>query len=58
MKGFKIVNKTYQPIQLIIDNKTSILPVRGRNNYIVVSEITRQIQNLARKELIVIRKVR
>lgn len=58
MKGFKIVNKTYQPIQLIFKGETTILPVRGRNNYIVVYELSKQIENLAKKELIAIRKIR
>jgi len=58
MKGFKIVNKTYQPFQLYINGKDYLLPSRGRENYIIVFEITPQIQNLAKKELIVIRKVR
>lgn len=58
MKGFKIVNKTYQPMQLLINGDSFLLPSRGRNNFIIVFNITRQIENLAKKELIVIRKVR
>lgn len=58
MKGFKVINKTYQPFQLIIGNEDIILPVRGRDNYVVVYKLTTQINNLAKKELISIRKVR
>ena len=58
MKGYKVINKTYQPFQLYIGGKDIILPVRGRENYIIVYTITPQMENLAKKELIAIRKVR
>jgi len=58
MKGYKIVNKTYQPIQLLIGGIDYLLPSRGRDNFIIIFNLTQQIENLKKKELIAVRKVR
>lgn len=58
MKSLKLTNKTYQPLQLIIDNSVYIVGSRGNNNIIIIPHLTIQIQNLVDKELIKISKVR
>jgi len=58
MKGFKVSNKTYQPLQLIINKQVYLLPARGKNNYVIVYNITKQMQTIESKGLITIRKIR
>ena len=58
MKELKLVNKTYQPFQIIINGSVCILRARGDFNSITIPFITPQIQNLLNKELVKISKVR
>lgn len=51
---YKIKNKTKQPIPLIIDNETVILP---GDKSIILDDITKQAENLKKMGLLSIRRV-
>jgi len=51
---FKIKNKTYQPIELIIDDDHAILPARKTMK---VTKITKQMKNLELKGFLQIIKI-
>jgi hypothetical protein len=59
-KRIKIKNKTYQPLQLIINGETVILEGVGFKNEMIIpeEEITEQIKNLSNKKLVSLIKVR
>ena len=55
---YKITNKTFQPIQLIInENEMILLGSRKKDNIAFVKHITSQITNLEKKGMIKIRKM-
>lgn len=55
---YKITNKTFQPIQLVIDESEMVLlGSRKRDNVAFVKEATWQIKNLEKKGMIKIRKM-
>ena len=51
---FKIKNKTYQPIELIIDDYHALLPARKTMK---VTKITKQMKNLELKGFLQIIKI-
>ena len=55
---YKIYNKTFQPIQLLFDKETLILPKRERNAYIFVPYLNTQLQKLKKQELIKVTEVK
>jgi len=59
-KRIKIKNKTYQPLQLIINGETVILEGVGFKNEMIIpeEEITEQIKNLYNQKLVSLIKVR
>lgn len=59
-KRIKIKNKTYQPLQLIINRETVILEGVGFKNEMIIpeEEITEQIKNLYNQKLVSLIKVR
>lgn len=46
---YKLLNKTYQSFQLIINNQVYILEGRGGDNTIIISDITPQIKKMIDK---------
>lgn len=54
---YKVYNKTFQPIQIIVDKETIILPKRQRNGYVSVNEKTEQMKKLEKDELIKVKQV-
>lgn len=59
MRGtFKITNKTFQPIQLILeDGSMLLLGARKNNNIVFVKKLTKQIENLEIDGFVKIRKM-
>jgi hypothetical protein len=56
---YKITNKTFQPLQIVIGpNETYIIEGRAGNNIIYLKNINTQIKNLYRKGLIKIREMK
>jgi len=55
---YKITNKTFQPIQLVINENEMLLlgPVK-KDNIVFVKRLTKQINNLEKKGMIKIRKM-
>lgn len=55
---YKITNKTFQPIQLVISEKEMILlGSRKKDNVVFIKHTTEQIINLEKKGMIKIRKM-
>lgn len=55
---YKITNKTFQSIQLVMnENDMLLLESRKRDNVVFVKHITKQIENLEKKGMIKIRKM-
>jgi|GEM_PF-3186547 hypothetical protein len=56
---YKITNKTFQPLQIVIGtNETHIIEGRAGNNIIFLPVINKQIKNMHRKGLIKIREMK
>ncbi|HUS50011.1 MAG TPA: hypothetical protein VMZ91_07590 [Candidatus Paceibacterota bacterium] len=55
LRRMKLKNKTYQPLQLMINGSTHLVSAR---NDIIVLEITSQMKKLEKKGFITIRLVR
>lgn len=54
---YKITNKTFQPLQIVMGpNETHIIEGRAGNNIIHLKEINKQIRNLERKGLVKVRE--
>ena len=51
----KIFNKTYTPLQIVINGSVNLL---GPRQTIIVEETNSQIENLLKKSLITIKEVR
>jgi len=55
---FKITNKTFQPLQLVInESEMMLLGARRKDNVVYVKQLTNQINNLQKKGLVKIRKM-
>lgn len=54
MKNFKVKNQTFQPLRLIINNSTIIIPSRESR---VFNNITEQMKQLYKNGFIKIRKM-
>ncbi len=55
---YKITNKTFQPIQLVIsENEMLLLGARKKDNVVYIKNLTKQVSNLQNKGLIKIRKM-
>lgn len=55
---YKITNKTFQPLQIVInENEIMLLGSRKNDNVIYVRQLTNQINNLQKKGLVKIRKM-
>lgn len=53
---YKIYNKTFQPLQIMVNQETIILPKRARNSFVKVRSLTEQIKTLEKKDLIKVKK--
>jgi hypothetical protein len=54
---YKIYNKTFQPIQILFEKETMILPKRERNAFVHVPYLNEQLKKLKREELIKVKEV-
>lgn len=55
---YKLTNKTFQPLQIVLSERESILlGPRKKDNIAYVKELTSQINNLQKRGLIKIRKM-
>lgn len=54
---FKIYNKTFQPLQIIFDKETMILPKRERNAFVFVPYLNDLLKKLQKEELIKVKEV-
>lgn len=54
---FKIYNKTFQPIQIIFEKETMILPKRERNAFVYVPYLNQQLKRLQKDELIKVKEI-
>lgn len=55
---FKVYNKTFQPIQLLFEKDTLILPKRERNSFVFVPYLNSQLKKLKKQELVKIKEVK
>lgn len=56
---YKITNKTFQPLQLVLGpNETHVLEGRAGNNIIYLPVINQQISNLHKRGLVKIREMK
>lgn len=55
---FKIYNKTFQPIQIIFEKETMILPKRERNAFVYVPYLNQQLKRLQKDELIKVKETK
>lgn len=55
---YKVYNKTFQPIQIIFDKETMILPKRERNAFVSVPYLNEQLKKLQKEELIKVKEVK
>jgi hypothetical protein len=55
---YKVLNKTYQPFQLMIDNQIHILKSRGDKNYVIVDRVTTQMEKMEKMNYLKITKKR
>ena len=58
MGNYKITNKSYMPLQLIINNETYYVGPRSGRNTFYIEELTEQIKNLRISGLLEIRKIK
>lgn len=58
MGKYKITNKSYMPLQLIINDETYYVGPRSGKNVFYVEELTEQIKNLRISGLLEIRKMK
>ena len=59
MKRYKLINKTYMTLQLIVNDSTILLGPRGKDfSTVVLPELTQQIKHLQDKGLIIVREVK
>ena len=54
---YKVYNKTFQPIQIIFDKETMILPKRERNAFVSVPYLNEQLKKLQKEELVKVKEV-
>lgn len=55
---YKIINKTFQPMQIVIGpNETYLLKARTKNKSLHLKYINKQIENLYEKGLIKLKKI-
>lgn len=56
---YKITNKTFQPLQIVMgSNETHLIEGRAGNNVIYLPEINNQIKNLQRRGLVKVREIK
>lgn len=56
---YKITNKTFQPLQIVMgSNETHIIEGRAGNNVIYLTQINKQIKNLHKRGLIKVREIK
>ena len=53
---YKVYNQTFQPIQIIFEKETVILPKRKRNSFIEFPHINEQMKKIEKEGLIKIKK--
>lgn len=58
MGNYKITNKSYMPLQLIIKDETFYVGPRIGQNVFYIEELTEQIKNLRISGLLEIRKIK
>lgn len=57
--NYKITNKTFQPLQLVLGpNETHIVEGRAGNNVIYLPVINQQIKNMYKRGLVKIREMK
>lgn len=54
---YKVYNKTFQPLQIIFNKDTVILPKRERNSFIVFPYLNKQLKRLEKNEIIRVKKI-
>lgn len=55
---YKVYNKTFQPLQVIFEKDTTILPKRERNNYVYFPYLNKQLKKLKKDELIKVKETK
>lgn len=53
---YRIYNKTFQPLQILFDKDTLIIPIRKRNSFVEVPFLNEQLKKLEKDELIKIKE--
>jgi len=51
-------NKTYQPMQILVNGTTCIVGARGKSDNIIINKVTPQMKNLLKKRLITIKDMK
>ena len=58
MENYKITNKSYMPLQLIINDETYYVGPRSGQNVFYIEKLTEQIKNLRISGLLEIKKIK
>ena len=53
---YRVYNMTFQPIQILYEKETMILPKRKRNSYVLVENLNEQLKKLRKDNLIKVKE--